>query len=63
MNPLTTKIHAKGYTLDEFLLTINRSRDWFYKHSLGGKDYEFLLLAIAGLDKPDEPDLRSKHDL
>ncbi len=50
MNPLTIKIHAKGYTLDEFLLTINRSRDWFYKHSLGGKDYEFLLLAIEGLE-------------
>lgn len=54
MNKLTAMIHLKGYTLAEFLIKINRSRDWFYTHSISGKDYDFILLAINGLE--------NKHD-
>lgn len=49
MNKLTIMINTKGYTLKEFLLLIDRKNDWYYLHSNGGKDYDFLLLAINGL--------------
>ena len=51
MNKLTNKINSKGYTLVEFLLMINRSRKWFYKHSNGGKDYDLLVMVINGLEE------------
>lgn len=63
INELRLKINAKGYTVDEFLTLINRSRDWFYKHSNNGKDYKFLSMAIDGLKiMENKIDLRSKHD-
>lgn len=49
MNKLTLKLKNKGYDLNEFLLIIDRKKDWYYKHSNGGKDYDFLVLAIDGL--------------
>ena len=50
MNKLTLMIKNKGYTLKEFLGLINRTSDWFYKHSNGGKDYGLIVLAINGLE-------------
>ena len=50
INEVTSKIRNKGYTLREFLKTINRTEDWYYKHSNGGKDYDFLIMAIDGLE-------------
>ena len=49
VNPYRIKLNQKGYTVDEFLEKINRSRDWFYIHSNHGKDEVFLSLAIDGL--------------
>ncbi len=49
INKARAKINKKGFTVDEFLLKINRSRNWFYKHSVDGKDYDFLMMAIDGL--------------
>lgn len=51
LNKYRVKLNEKGYTVDEFLELINRSRDWFYEHSHGGKDEMFLSLAIKGVDK------------
>ena len=48
-NILTAKIHSKGYKLEEFLVIVNRGRDWFYKHSNGGSQHALLTLAIEGL--------------
>ncbi len=51
MNRLTVQINSKGLTLKEFLARINRTTDWFYKHSdEDAKDYQFLLLAIRGVE-------------
>ena len=49
INEYRALLNAKGFTVDEFLMVINRSRDWFYKHSVNGKDYIFLGLAIKGV--------------
>lgn len=54
INEIRAKLNSKGYTVGEFLLIINRSRDWFYKHSNNGKDYNFLCLAIKGLENKNE---------
>jgi hypothetical protein len=54
MNELTVRIHSKGYKLEEFLQMINRSNDWYYKHSNGGKMYNFLVMAIEGLEKKSD---------
>ena len=50
MNRVTAMIHGKGYTLSEFLVLIDRKQDWFYLHSNGGKDYDFLMMAVNGLE-------------
>ena len=50
MNKITLLIHNKGWTLKQFLEKIGRKTDWYYEHSNGGKDYEFLILAIDGLE-------------
>jgi len=49
MNKVTLLIHNKGWTLKQFLEKIGRKTDWYYEHSNGGKDYDFLILAIDGL--------------
>jgi len=50
MNKLTLLINIKGYSLKEFLIYINRTDEWFYKHSVvGSKDYNMLTLAIKGV--------------
>lgn len=49
INPATLKLLNKGYSVKEFLKKIKRNRDWYYKHSNGGKDYDFMMLAIDGL--------------
>jgi hypothetical protein len=55
MNKLTLRLHNKGYSVVEFLVLINRTDEWYYKHSNGGKDYNYLCLAIDGLkDKLNE---------
>lgn len=51
MNEATRQIRKKGYTVKEFLLVINRKLTWWNTHKqLGGKDNEFLMLSIKGLD-------------
>ncbi len=50
INELSARIHVKGYTVKEFLKMIKRKEDWYYIHSNGGKDYDFLVLAINGLE-------------
>jgi len=43
MNPLTRKIKAKGYTLEEFLKKINYSLRWYRIHEKeGAESHEFL---------------------
>lgn len=51
MNKVTLMIKNKGYTLREFLVLIDRKEDWYYTHSNGGKDYEFLILSVNGLEQ------------
>ncbi len=50
MNNLTLRLHNKGYSVVKFLELINRTDEWYYKHSNGGKDYNYLCLAISGLE-------------
>jgi len=50
MNKVTIMINSKGFTLKEFLSIIDRGNDWYYHHSNGGKDYDFLMLSIKGLE-------------
>lgn len=50
MNEVTLMIKNKGHTLKEFLILIDRKEDWYYTHSKGGKDYEFLIMAVNGLE-------------
>tara|TARA_R110002012_G_scaffold134007_1_gene287208 strand:+ start:359 stop:526 length:168 start_codon:yes stop_codon:yes gene_type:complete len=51
INKYRTELNKKGFTVDEFLQLINRSRDWFYRHSVKGKDHVLLGIAIKGVDK------------
>ena len=51
MNEATRQLRKKGYTVNEFLLIINRKLTWWntHKHEIG-KDNEFLMLSIKGLE-------------
>ena len=51
MNEATRQLRKKGYTVNEFLLVINRKLTWWntHKHSTG-KDNNFLILSIKGLE-------------
>ena len=52
MNEATRQLRKKGYTVNEFLLVINRKLTWWntHKHSTG-KDNDFLMLSIKGLEE------------
>lgn len=52
MNPLTERIRAKGYTLTEFLLKVNKSLSWYRNHNreVGTKGYDFLVGLIDELE-------------
>lgn len=55
MNNVTSSIRAKGYLLSEFLTLISRSERWYRTHSVkGAKHYDFLLMAIKGMDDKRE---------
>ncbi len=51
MNEATRQLRKKGYTVNEFLLIINRKLTWWNTHKQqSGKDNEFLMLSIKGLE-------------
>ena len=52
MNEATRQLRKKGYTVNEFLLVINRKLTWWntHKHE-SAKDYALLMLAIKGLEE------------
>ena len=51
MNEATRQLRKKGYTVNEFLLVINRKLTWWNTHKhISGKDNEFLMLSIKGLE-------------
>jgi len=51
MNKLTKKIKAKGYTISQFLGTIDRSLRWYRTHEIeGAAKYEFLAKKIEELE-------------
>ena len=51
MNEATRQLRKKGYTVNEFLLIINRKLTWWntHKHE-SAKDNTFLMLSIKGLE-------------
>jgi len=52
MNDATRQIRKKGYTVNEFLLVIDRKLTWWNTHKhKGAKDNEFLMLSIKGLEE------------
>lgn len=52
MNEATRQIRKKGYTVNEFLLVIDRKLTWWNTHKhKGAKDNEFLMLSIKGLEE------------
>ena len=51
MNKLTKKIKAKGYTISQFLGTIDRSLRWYRTHEVeGAAKHEFLAKKIEELE-------------
>ncbi len=50
MNEATRQLRRKGYTVNEFLLVINRKLTWWntHKHATS-KDNALLMLSIKGL--------------
>jgi orotate phosphoribosyltransferase len=52
MNEATRQLRKKGYTVNEFLLVINRKLTWWNTHKhLTGKDNDLLMLSIKGLEE------------
>lgn len=50
MNEVVRRLRAKGYTVGEFLLIINRGSTWWNTHKChDSKDYALLILAVKGL--------------
>ena len=51
MNNATRQVRKKGYTVQEFLMIINRKLTWWNKHKHDeAKDNAFLMLSINGLE-------------
>lgn len=51
MNEVVRRLRAKGYTVGEFLLIINRGSTWWNTHKCHeSKDYALLMLAVKGLE-------------
>lgn len=52
MNKATRALRKKGYTVEEFLLEINRKITWWHKHKKeGAKDHDLMMLAIQSLEE------------
>lgn len=51
MNEAIRILRSKGYTVDEFLIIVNRKKTWWntHKHSTG-KDNAMLMLSVKALD-------------
>jgi orotate phosphoribosyltransferase len=51
MNEATRQLRKKGYTVNEFLLVINRKLTWWNTHKhTASKDNTLLMLSIKGLE-------------